>query len=146
MTRAHELLPELYRAALELPAVTPPGYVDEDEDEPDHERWWAVQDDLREVLGDADHYWDVFDPTEPNALAMTWSLAEDLAEIYRDVREGLDLAEKEGSVSPARVVRAWRFDWEHHWSRHALGALRAVFARMTDYYARRPAEPPAPEA
>jgi Domain of unknown function (DUF5063) len=146
MTRAHELLPELYHAALKLPTVKPPGYVDEDEDEPDDERWWAAQDDLREVLGDADHYSDVFDPIQPEARASTWSLADDLADIYRDLREGLDLAEKEGSVSPARVIWAWRFDWEHHWGRHALGALRALYARLTDYYARRPAEPPAPEA
>jgi len=136
MTHAHELLPELYRAGLELPAVTPSAHVADDEDESDDERWWAVREDLAEILGDADHYCDVFDPIEPNARVLTWSLAEDLTDIYGDLREGLDLAGKVGSVSPAGVVWAWRFDWEHHWGLHALRALRALYARLTDYYAR----------
>jgi hypothetical protein len=146
MARAHELLPELYQAALRLPRVSPSGYRDDDDEESDDERWWAVREELVELLGSADLYLGVYDPAEPKGQAMSWSLTEDLADIYRDVKEGLDLAEKRAAASPAYVVWAWRFDWEHHWGRHALGALQALYAQLTAYYVRRPVQRSAPEA
>jgi hypothetical protein len=146
MAQAHELLPELYQAALRLPIVSPSGDLYDDDEESDDEQWWRVRDELVELLGDADLYFGVYDPVESKGQALRWSLGEDLADIYRSVKEGLDFATKRGAVSPAYVVWVWRFHWEHHWGRHALGALQALYAQLTEYYAGRPAQRPAPDA
>jgi Domain of unknown function (DUF5063) len=146
MARAHELLPELYQAALRLPIVKPSGDIEDDDEESDDERWWRVRDDLVELLGSADLYLGVYDPIESKGQALSWSLGEDLANIYRSLKEGLDSVPQRGVVSPVDVLWAWRFHWEHNWGRHALGALQALHAQLTGYYARPPAERSAPEA
>ena len=65
----------------------------------------------------------VFDPGEKEeALEMRLSL--DIAEIYDDLKHGLELAES--SAQRADVHWTWREDFRQHWGRHALNALRAI--------------------
>ncbi len=86
---------------------------------------------IASYLSDVDEYWEVFDPykrTDP----LAGRLSDDLADIYQDVRRGLDLLQDGGPLNEALWV--WRFDFWNHWSDHAADALRALThaARKTD--------------
>ena len=77
---------------------------------------------VHDSLGSAERYRVVFDPhsdEEPCA----GSLADDLGDIYRDVRRGLDLFDRE---APADAAWEWRFAYETHWGAHATDAVRVL--------------------
>ena len=63
------------------------------------------------------------------------SLADDLADIYRDVKNGL-VAEQAGAAArPNDVLWTWRFAFESHWATHAADALRALQTALLVHYA-----------
>ena len=60
---------------------------------------------------------------------VTGDLADDLADIYRDIKEGLKLYEK-GHVTEA--LWEWHQSFYSHWGRHATSALHALHAYAAD--------------
>jgi hypothetical protein len=56
-------------------------------------------------------------------------LADDLADIYRDIKAGLWLYDH-GHTTQA--VWAWRYTFQIHWGRHATNALYALHAWSAD--------------
>lgn len=68
-------------------------------------------------------YWEIFEPVgsgkEPPA-PVVGDLSDDLADIYRDLHRGF------AQPSAADRIWSWRFNWEIHWGRHAIAALRAI--------------------
>lgn len=78
-------------------------------------------------LGTFDYYYEVFDPFIRDELVIG-SLADDLADIYVDLREGIDLLE---AGHPNDAVWQRRFDYENHWGDHAVDALRALHRLAT---------------
>lgn len=121
------VLAELYSAGLQLPAV------DLTTDEPladaalSNEEWNALFRAMQAALGD-DRYVTAVG-SDPMATELrSGSLADDLADIYRDVKEGLDLLN--GGTPETDVVWGWRFSLRSHWGGHAVEALRALHARL----------------
>jgi hypothetical protein len=115
---------ELYRAGLELP----PAWSDELTDRQDVDRvsdveWQRAYNVSRRLP--LDHYTDVFDPTEdrPDEGPVIANLADDLADIYRDVVSGLRAYEQ---GDRADAVWEWSFGLHHHWGAHAVDAIRAA--------------------
>jgi hypothetical protein len=113
----------LYLASLELP----PAWSDELADPPDAQR---VGDGERLSVCAAvrrlplDCYAEVFDPlAEKPEEPVTRSLADDIADIYRDVVTGLRDYE---AGRRAQAVWEWGFGLRHHWGEHATGAIRAL--------------------
>lgn len=74
-----------------------------------------------------DEYWEVYDPFSDEAPVVV-SVADSLADIDRDLRQGLDLFDA-GAVREA----AWHWRVLHgvHWGRQLLGAQRAIHAWLT---------------
>ena len=73
-------------------------------------------------------YLDVFNPlkdTEP----VTSSLADDLSDIYRDVKGGLALFD---SQHPVDAAWEWRFNFQIHWGQHLVGAQRAIHEYLAE--------------
>jgi hypothetical protein len=69
-------------------------------------------------------YCEVFDPSiEKLEEPVVGDLADDLTDIYRDLREGLWLL-RHGHERAA--VWSWKFTFGCHWGRHAVSALRAL--------------------
>ena len=76
------------------------------------------------------YYFDVFHPTHvPPEQADAGDLADDLMDIYVDLKQGLAYASA-GHVSHA--VFHWQFMFGVHWGRHAVCALRALHCHLTD--------------
>jgi hypothetical protein len=152
----HVRLAPLYAAALALPSVealddTSSEVVDEagiaDSEEPDvdvsgrptesspdrmsHEEWMALYRSLSEQLGERDLYAEVFDPyLQPPKEPVIASLADDIADIYRDLAEGR-IKWRQGASDEAWWQ--WRFHFTIHWGEHATNALRALHALAADY-------------
>jgi hypothetical protein len=95
-----------------------------------HEDWSQLYNALREKLGDGDLYWHVFDPIKENE-AIRGSLADDIAGVYGDLKEGLNLKESE-KVPPRDIIFEWRFGFYSHWGRHAINALRTIHCLLED--------------
>lgn len=122
------VLPALYGAALRLPDVA--GKADELPDgmRLTAQRWKDVFDRLQEALPGDDYYWTVEPSIQEDPVELTGSLADDLADIYGDVKPGLDLLAAGGSMSAA--AWEWRFSFWSHWGTHAVEALRIVHGRL----------------
>lgn len=152
LSRVHGLLPRLYAGALALPAVgyEAPDDAWEDEDEGDEdepydieaalakgrkdqipqERWWEIFRSLSSMFGEMDSYAEVFDPYgDPQEELVTGCLSDDLADIYRELGDGLAKWRREEHES---AVHEWRMTFIIHWGEHLTGALRAIHALAAD--------------
>lgn len=120
MILARQLLSELHLAAINLPLVDFDG--DHESEAILHERWKEIFERFSGLP--LSGYWDVFDPLkEEEKEAVFNTLADDLADIYRDVKENFSLYEA-GYIYEA--VWQWRFNFLIHWGRHLTGAQRAL--------------------
>ena len=70
------------------------------------------------------YYGDVDEPQKiPPSNPTTGDLADDLADIYRDIKEGLSLAEADHLPE---AMYSWRESFRTHWGRHASSAIRVL--------------------
>lgn len=75
------------------------------------------------------YYGEVFDTTRvPPEEASVGDLADDLLDIYTDIKAGLLLF---GRGHAPEAVFQWRFTWGVHWGRHATSGLRAMHGWVT---------------
>jgi hypothetical protein len=77
---------------------------------------------LRRLLGQRDGYWMEFDGGQ-DAHSMTGSLADDLTDIYCELKHGLGLLDNE----PERALDDWRSGYKVHWGQHLLDAERHLY-------------------
>ena len=110
------LLSELLAAATKLPAHVAPTEVE------------AVRVEAPPCdLGGFDCYYEVFDPYVRDDIVIG-SLSDDLADVYVDLREGLDLL---NNNHVADAVWQWRFGHAHSWGDHAADSIRALHRVIT---------------
>lgn len=75
-----------------------------------------------------DFYWDIFDPfATPANEPVANSFYDDIADIRRDLRRGLDLYDR---GFPLAACWEWRFHFQIHWGEHLVGAQRALYLWM----------------
>lgn len=74
----------------------------------------------------ADTYWVVFDSTKLEQ-PVAGSLSDDLRDIHRELKRGLEYFEH-GELDGA--IFKWKFGYDSHWGRHAVGALRAIYCYL----------------
>lgn len=128
LTRLSIALAELIAAGLSLPDVAPPTATIPTNPQIDHAAD-VVRDKLRLIVGDRDLYWTV-DPKTKEAPVRA-SLSDDLADVYRDLQEGLMMQEK--GAEPAEILWTWRFSFDSHWGRHATDALRFSWTELSAF-------------
>jgi Domain of unknown function (DUF5063) len=119
VTELERHLVALYRAALDLELGDPP---EVEAPRLSHEEWRATYDHVASLLGDADGYWLVFNPFAQET-PVHGQLADDVADIYRDLKSGLALIDGHPSVDASWD---WRFTFDSHWGRHAASAIYAL--------------------
>ena len=133
MRAAAAILASLYSAACGLPLVEPG-----DEDASDGTESDGTYDALYRRLGDAGvggYYWDIapFLGDAPGDQVVG-DLADDLVDIYLDLRRGFAILDVGGPIRDA--VWEWRFSFEVHWGKHTADALRGI-PRPSERRARR---------
>jgi hypothetical protein len=90
---------------------------------PDLDARFELYTHLVELLGDRDSYWLEFDQSD-DSLAMTGSLADDLTDIYCELKHGLRTVH----VDPEHSVQAWLQGFNTHWGQHLTDAQRHLLA------------------
>lgn len=118
---ALRLLVDLYAAALRLPA-SPPCGEDVEAVEMSQGEWKQ----LIARMGSLpfSYYGVVYEPhAVPLGDPVMGHLADDLADIYRDIKDGLSLWTAGYQVE---AVWHWKFQFRYHWGRHAADAIRAL--------------------
>jgi hypothetical protein len=138
LLQIYRILPKLIDEAISLPDVklSDNGDPIEGDKQPAFQanvkqsvqEWGQLYNLLKEKLGDWDRYWQVFDPTEDDE-AIFGTLADDIADIYRDLKEGLVLIESR-EAPPEDIIWSWRLLFYSHWGKHAIDALLAVHFRL----------------
>lgn len=82
----------------------------------------AIDREIGRKLGSACLYWEVFDPREESS-PVVGDVGDDLADIYRDVKNGL-VAFNKGPANEA--VWHWQRGFRFHWGDHVVDALRVI--------------------
>ena len=77
---------------------------------------------LRRLLGNKDSYWMEFDVAH-DGQSMSGSLADDLTDIYCELKHGLKLLDNE----PGQASNDWRSGYHLHWGQHLLDAERHLY-------------------
>lgn len=77
---------------------------------------------LRQLLGERDGYWMEFD-VAGDGQSMSGSLADDLTDIYCELKNGLKLMDGE----PERALEGWHTGYHLHWGQHLLDAERHIY-------------------
>ncbi|MEZ5543278.1 MAG: DUF5063 domain-containing protein [Pseudomonadota bacterium] len=116
-----ELMPRLHAAVTALNSYDS---VDMPLTDTDLDDRFELYSRLRLVLGERDGYWLEFDAA-PEAVHMSGSLADDLTDIYFDLRHGLELLD---DLWPQRAAQAWRSSYRLHWGQHLVDAERHLYA------------------
>ena len=128
-----QLLPQLYCLGAALPAVEPSDAVPI-ADRLTHEEWSTLFGALRAHIGPYDLYWDVYDPSQQEQDdVVAGSLADDFADIHRDLRAGLSAWHVGTDASRIDAVWEWREGWENHWGYHAVDAIRSIHWHLQDH-------------
>jgi Domain of unknown function (DUF5063) len=94
-----------------------------------HQREWEnLYNSMKENLGDWDSYYKVFDPTQDKE-ALFGTLADDIADIYLDLKEGLPFMETH-PARPEEAIWIWRMLFYSHWGKHAMDAMLTIHFRL----------------
>lgn len=80
---------------------------------------------LHRLLGDLDGYWMEYDVT-PHRQEMSGSLADDLTDIYCELKLGLTRLQREDDAG--RTLGRWRRGFCKHWGQHVVDAERHLYA------------------
>ena len=75
------------------------------------------------------YYCELESPHDSNTEGSYTDFIEDLADIYQDVTEGLNIY-REGHTGQA--LSHWQMTFEFHWGRHALSAMKALHCYFQD--------------
>ena len=124
----HALL-SLYASASNLRYLEPNEAIQPTNDEVPrlrHAEWQAIYLNLKTRLP-VDAYPEVFDPlASPPGEVILGSLADDLADIWRDLKPGLQIE----LTAPEPIILAvkadWCFSFKLHWGQHAVAALKVL--------------------
>lgn len=121
-----KLLPRLHAAIVALhPRVTQELPVTESAD---FEHRFELFSWLRIRLGSRDSYWMEFDDIGPDRESreqMSGSLADDLTDIYFELKQGLQMLD---SRSPEQIAGWWQNGFRLHWGQHLVDAERHLYS------------------
>jgi hypothetical protein len=120
-----QLLPRLHASVV---AVPDPGGMDIEPEHSDLDDRFDLFSKLRTCLGERDVYWLEFDHPEDapgDDEHRTGSLADDLTDIYFELKRGLRLLDAAG---PEAVAHLWEVGFNQHWGQHLVDAERHLYA------------------
>jgi hypothetical protein len=120
------LLPLLYLKASFLPVLTPV-FDDGNEKFVTEEDWQAVYYAFRKKFGSADEYLEVFDESaKENDGPIVSSLAENMADIYQDIKDFLLLYQTGTNEVMNDAIWECKMNFENYWGQKLVNSLRAI--------------------
>jgi hypothetical protein len=138
LMQVYQILPDLIGQANRLPDVSTSNSDDQIDKTTtpvsnagvqEHIRQWGqLYELMKDKLGDWNLYHQVFDPTQ-DTEAVAGALADDIADIYADLRDGLVFIEL-AQGDPDEAIWTWRLSFYSHWGKHAIDALLTIHFRL----------------
>lgn len=126
LTELQRLLLMLYYNAITL-SWTNLDHNEESADKLSNEEQNEILKRISDRIGESRFYWDVFDPTnDKDTEPVCGDLADDIGDIYKDVKKGLLNFDVGTIASKEQAVWDWKFGFEKHWGQHAIDALRTI--------------------
>ncbi|HED18900.1 MAG TPA: DUF5063 domain-containing protein [Gammaproteobacteria bacterium] len=119
------ILPRLHAEVVVLPDPGGSAFLPEQSDFDDR---FDLFSELRTRLGERDMYWLEYDNPDDVVSGdehRTGSLADDLTDIYFELKRGLELLEAAG---PDEVAHLWEMGFREHWGQHLVDAERHLYA------------------
>lgn len=95
----------------------------------DYERRFELYSQLHRLLGERDKYWLEFDTdvdTDNGMSNMSGSLADDITDIYFELKSGLELLTTDPD-HPFRAAKRWQSGFVLHWGQHLVDAERHLY-------------------
>jgi hypothetical protein len=125
LRQVFRLLPQLH-AAIAL-------FLEEDSRDGAHseanlEVRFALFSKLHSLLGEKDAYWMEYDLGHEECRS--GSLADDLTDIYCELKQGLKLLEQQ-QADPGNILQRWRRGFRVHWGQHLVDAERHLYELST---------------
>lgn len=98
-------------------------------------RWWELFRSLSRKLGRSNGYHEVFDPylLEKDDPVHA-SLGDDLADIYRDLKQGVSFYQQGDELSQQTAVYLWKLNMRIHAANHCASAVRALSSLIEHYH------------
>jgi hypothetical protein len=98
-------------------------------------KWKPLYDQVANKLGRHERYSLVFDPANlAKREVIDGSLADDLADIYMELKNGLDLYRRDVDEAVRQAIWDWRFGRKITWGRHAVHAMSATYSLVHQHY------------
>ena len=82
-----------------------------------------------EIIGENQYYWTIFDPTSNvfgNESPVMGDLLDDVIDIYKDIKCQVMIFDLNTEESMESAAWTMKFDFWHHWSNHAIDAIRTI--------------------
>lgn len=130
-SRLREVLADLYSTGLKLPRVE--SVLDESNQkfvtEEDYNR---IQGNVLKKMGSFNEYPEVFNPEEPiEELQVTASAAEDLADVYQDIRDFMTLFNLGNREVMNDALWEVNLNFDRYWGQKLLNVLRLIHRLIT---------------
>ncbi len=125
--KAISLIADLYSSAIVLPKQG--CGEDVDGEEVTHEEWKLIYKRFGSLP--VNYYSVFFSPANTEDAPVTGDVADDLADIYRDLKDGLWLYDN-GHFTEA--IWEWKQSFNTHWGRHLVSLLHVLHCYMADEY------------
>jgi hypothetical protein len=120
------ILPFMYLKASLLP-VFEPYFEDGNEKFVTESDWFRIHDGLRSKFGKANDYLEVFDEkVNDTGEPVVASIAEDMADIYQDLRNFLLLYQTGTNEVMNDALWECRMNFENYWGQKLLNSMRAI--------------------
>ena len=129
LQKAIIILPQLCIFTMKLPDISINYLSDHESPGITSKQWDEIYKSLQQKLSSYDYYLEIFDPYEYEK-PVAGSLADDLAGIYKDIKEGLSDWENVNSRDRLNIIWEWKFSFNSHWGEHATGAFRALYSLL----------------
>lgn len=128
LVRCAVLLPQIYAAGIQLPDVN----LSDKEIPFDQRKFDSPMRRIGTLLGKYDEYAEVFDPVIDRELLVT-HLSDDLADIYGDLREPLDIYDQGAESERSEATWRWKFNLQGHGGDHLVDSLRPIHRLVFDH-------------
>ena len=132
--RLHACLSRLAKSAAELPNDCCAREVAREGHEMTHEEWGGVITQINRAVRQEVRRLIEADKDYPDSAARAFMLSDSLADIYRDLRDGLQFCDLANDGGMQEAVWQWRFGYEHHWGLHLFDALHTVHRIRYELY------------
>lgn len=124
--KLHQLLPLVYLKGTLLPK-TESIFDDDNEHFVTEEAWFQIHDMTKQKLGYHDEYLEIFDPqTHEDELQSTASLADNIADIYQDLKNFISLYHVGNDELMNDALWEVQMNFEEFWGQKCTNAMRAL--------------------